>query len=204
MGKPPNIAAKTAQNGARSERRAKLSAKPSVPTARKYLCDHGVSAEFAESCGVKIQRGRIIFDKFEPMTGALLDSGRSRPLDPQPDPKTGKLMKFVQKRGTESRLYFPRVLDWRAAFLDTSIPLFLVESECFALALAERGYYAIGTGGKDNIFLSGSKRTALHPDFDEIQLRGRKVYLMFDADDKVNPQVRASIEAAARLLSEAA
>jgi Domain of unknown function (DUF3854) len=204
MGKRPNVTKKVSKNGRPQKHTARLPVKLSVPTARKYLSEHGVSVEFAQRCGVKIQPGRIIFPKYDPMTGELLDSGRIRPMDPKPDPKTSRMMKFIQRRGTESRLYFPKFWDWKSAFLDTSIPLFLVESECSALALAERGYHAIGTGGKDNIFLSGSKRTALHPDLDGIRLRGRKVYLMFDADDKVNPQVRASIEAAASLLSEAA
>jgi hypothetical protein len=177
--------------------------KTAKPWAEKYLEDRAVDLDFAKRCGVKVYGERVMFPRIHPLTGNDLNASSTRHQTPPTDPKTGKAMKFTRRPGVGNVLYFPRCLDWKTAFSDTSIDLYVVESECSALALAQRGLYAIGTGGKDNVFMAGTKRQTLHEHFSLIKLRGRRVFLGFDGDMAINPQVRDSVEAAAKLFAEA-
>jgi hypothetical protein len=171
--------------------------------AEQYLEDHAVPVAFAKENHVKLYDARIIFQRIHPLTGEILDASSIRHKEPPLDPKTGKPMKFTRKRGAANVLYYPAHWNWKLAFNDTSTDLYIVESECSALALAMLGLVAIGTGGKDMVFMAGTKKQKLHEDFEQIKLAGRKVYLLFDGDTASNPEVKASVDAAAKLFAEA-
>jgi len=179
-------------------------AKPKVkPWAEQYLTDHAVSVEFALRSHVKIYDDRILFHRICPLTGRDLDATSTRHKVPPIDTKTGKPMKFTRKRGGGNVLYFPSSLNWKPAFADTSVDFYIVESECSALALAERDFYAIGTGGKDGVFMAGTKKQKLHEYLSNIKWSGRRVLLAFDGDVLTNQDVRESAHAAAKLFAEA-
>ncbi len=180
----------------------KATRKTAKPWAEQYLQDRAVDVEFAKRCGVKVYDERIVFPRIHPLTGNDLNASSTRHQTPPTDPKTGKAMKFTRRPGVGNVLYFPRCLDWKTAFSNTSIDLYIVESECSALALAQRGLYAIGTGGKDNVFMVGTKKQKLHEQFNLIKLTGRRVLLAFDGDMATNPLVRDSVQAAAKLFRE--
>ncbi len=152
---------------------------------------------------VKLCDDRILFHRICPLTGKDLDATSTRHKVPPTDPKTGKPMKFTRKRGGGSVLYFPSCLNWKLAFADTSVDFYIVESECSALALAEHDIYAIGTGGKDGVFMAGTKRQKLHEYFSNIKWGGRRVLLAFDGDALTQEDVRESAHAAAKLFAEA-
>jgi hypothetical protein len=173
------------------------------PWPNQYLEGRAVDVEFAKANNVELHDDRNIFVKHHPLTRARLDSSRTRHRVPPLD-KDDKPMKFTQRRHGEGFPYFPVHWDWSRIFTDTSIDLYIVESECSALALAQRGVAAIGVGGCDGVFMAGTRRQKLHPIFSEMVLKGRKIYIVFDADTKLNKNVHDAEQAAAKLFGEAA
>ena len=171
------------------------------PWSEQYLEEHAVTVEFAEANNVEIHGDRIIFVKHHPLSRARLDSSRTRHKVP-PIGKDGKPMKFTQRHG-EGFPYFPAHWDWARIFTDPAVDIFIVESECSALAGAQRGLVVIAVGGCDGAFMPGTHRQKLHPIFSEMVLKGRKVYIVFDADAKSNKNVHDAEQAAAKLFSEA-
>jgi hypothetical protein len=182
--------------------RRRRKAQPETLWAKQYLEERDVPIEFAEQNGVQLCEEYIVFEKRHPLSGALLTSSRTRHKVPPLDPKTGKPMKFTQKRG-QSAPYFPKHWNWNHVFETPSIDIFIVESECSALSAARHGWAAIAVGGCDGVFMSGTHRQKLHPIFSEIKLKGRRVYIVFDADSKNNSNVHAAEQAAAKLFAEA-
>src|SRR5262245_31183682 len=104
----------------------------------------------------------------------------------------GATVKYLQPARSGVRLFRP--VTSRAAVDDPSIPLWLIEGEKKALAGVQLGLAAIGILGVEGWHLAG--QMTLHPDFDAIPLRGRRVELAIDGDVHHNPNVR---RAAARL-----
>jgi putative DNA primase/helicase len=98
-------------------------------------------------------------------------------------------IKYLQPRRSGVRIYFP------LATLDTVLhsdePLYLVEGEKKALAVAQTGLAAIGLCGIDGWHVRGARE--LHPDLDDIGLSGRVVNVIPDADVRTNPAVRAAV-----------
>jgi hypothetical protein len=109
--------------------------------------------------------------------------------------KTGTV-KYLQPRGSGLRLFFP------LASLDAAIrdihPLYLVEGEKKALAVAQLGLSAVGFCGIEGWHVGGSR--ALLVDFDVIPLRRRIVELVPDGDVVTNPAVRRGTERFAQAL----
>lgn len=118
------------------------------------------------------------------------------------DAPPGK-QKYTQPSGAGPRLYFaPQYTRWRAGME----PILITEGEKKALALgcrlgARAGAVGIGgvwnwTGGKDR------DRRILIEDFNQIDLRGRRVYIVFDSDADTNHQVLVAERELARAITE--
>ncbi len=167
----------------------------------QYLEEHAVTVEFAKANNVEIHDDRNVFVKHHPLSKARLDSSRTRHRVPPLD-KDGRPMKFTQRHG-EGFPYFPVHWDWSRIFTNPIVDIFIVESECSALAGAQRGLVVIAVGGCDGVFMPGTRRQKLHPIFSEMVLKGRKVYMVFDADAKSNKNVHDAEQATAKLFAEA-
>ena len=106
--------------------------------------------------------------------------------------RCGSTVKYLQPPRSGIRLFRP--VSSRDAVRDASAPLWIIEGEKKALAGAQLWLAAIGILGVEGWHLAG--QMTLHPDFDDIPLRGRRVELALDGDIQHNPNVR---RAAARL-----
>lgn len=94
-------------------------------------------------------------------------------------------VKYLQPRGSGVRLFFPlATLD---AVLTSDAPLWFVEGEKKALAVAQLGLPAVGFCGIEAWHRTGTRE--LLSDFDAIPLRWRVVELMPDGDMQSNPNV---------------
>lgn len=196
--RPKYQAPTAAKRAARRKQQTKSAKKP---WAESYLEERAVTVEFAEANDVKLGKDRVVFVKTHPLSNAPLDSSRTRHEKPPLD-KHGKPMKFTQKRG-ESFPYFPKHWDWKEIFADPSFEIYIVESECSALAAAQREFIAIAVGGCDGAFMAGTHRQKLHPIFSEMVLKGREVFIVFDGDSNTNDNVHNAEQATAKLFAEA-
>jgi hypothetical protein len=169
--------------------------------ADQYIEERGFDRAFAEQNGVEIERDRIVFLKFHPLTGGRIEGSRTRLREPITI--KGKIAKFIQRKNTESFPYFAPCLNWKAIFTDASCPIVVSEGETRALTGAKHHIPVIGCGGVDGVFMAGTHRQKLHPIFDEIVLKGRTIFICFDADAELNSNVGAAENAAARLFVEA-
>jgi hypothetical protein len=103
--------------------------------------------------------------------------------------------KYVTRRRSQPRLFFPLATLPQA--LDSDEPVFLVEGEKKALAVAQLGLPALGLESVWSWHARGSR--ALLDDFGFIRLKGRVVELVPDSDVRVNPMIAQS----ARRLADA-
>jgi hypothetical protein len=104
-------------------------------------------------------------------------------------------IKYLQPRRSGVRLYIPLATPERALHSDE--PLWCVEGEKKALAVAQLGLPAIGFCGIEGWHVAGSR--ALLPDFDSIALN-RTVKLLPDGDVATNLDVRRGAIRFARAL----
>jgi len=111
----------------------------------------------------------------------------------------GPTVKYLQPPRSGTRLFFP--LATLPAVVDSEAPLWLVEGEKKALAVAQRGLPAVGIAGINAWSVAGSRR--LHPDFDRISLMGRLVELVPDSDWQTHRQVSAAVSALVTALAGA-
>ncbi len=84
-------------------------------------------------------------------------------------------------------VYFPPLLPWRK-YIQGQDPLFITEGEYKAACATARGYACVALGGVWN-FCSRKNGVQLLPVFDELNLAGRDVYIIYDSDSVSNPQV---------------
>lgn len=119
--------------------------------------------------------------------GGWLDHVRMK-IFPTLTTETG-MIKYLQPRRSGVRIYFPiATLD---AVLRTADPLYIIEGEKKALAVAQLGLPSIGICGIEGWHLAASQR--LHPDLDDVGLHGRTVNLVPDADVRTNPAVHRAV-----------
>ncbi len=135
--------------------------------------------------------------------GGWMDHVRMKIFPTLETPK-GKIKYLQPKRsGVRSgvRIYFPlATLD---AVLHTADSLWFVEGEKKALSVAQLDLPAIGFCGIDGWHVKGS--TDLHPDLDDVGLRGRVVNVIPDGDWRTNHAVYVAIQRlAAALLARGA
>jgi hypothetical protein len=141
-----------------------------------------------------------------PLLGFEAPAVRHAYLIPFPDPRGGWMdhvrmkvfpplstdegtIKYLQPRRSGVRIYFPlATLD---AVLRSADPLYIVEGEKKALSVAQLGLPAIGICGIEGWHLAGAR--ALHPDLDDVGLRGRIVDVIPDGDWRTNPDVARAV-----------
>jgi hypothetical protein len=122
---------------------------------------------------------------------------RARPDDPREDAdKPGKFTKYEQPAKTGVALDVPPQA--RPVLSDPSKRLWIVEGEKKADSLVSRGECAIDVLG----VWSWKREGRPLPDWDEIRLVGREVFVAFDSDAERNAQVRLARSSLARYLKE--
>jgi DNA primase len=120
--------------------------------------------------------------------GGWMDHIRLKVFPTYTDAK-GQTVKYLQPKQSGVRCYFP--LATLGAVLHAADPLYLVEGEKKALAVAQDGVPTVGLCGIEGWHLKGA--TALHPDLDDVGFDGRIVNLIPDADYRTNPAVARAV-----------
>jgi hypothetical protein len=117
--------------------------------------------------------------------------------------KDGSLVKFLSSRSGDNFPFIPRAT-W-AAREKSSHPLFLTEGPCKALSILQSGGLPIAVSGAWMAAKTNAKRALeLHPAIREnFVLRGRTVFLAFDADYASNPAIRQALIRTAILFHKA-
>lgn len=105
----------------------------------------------------------------------------------------GKVSKYELPAGTSARLDVPPRC--RPALADPAIPLWITEGQKKADALASRGAAAAALLGVWN-FLGRDETGSvkLLADFDYVAWNRRRVYIVFDSDVMLKPQVRRALD----------
>jgi hypothetical protein len=107
-----------------------------------------------------------------------------------PEDLKHETVKYLQSKGREPRLYFV------AACLRDVVagdePLWLVEGEKKAIAVAQLGLPAVGFCGVEGWHRQGT--TPLLPDFDGLRLRDRIIELVPDGDYQTNLDVKRAVQ----------
>ena len=101
---------------------------------------------------------------------------------------TKKPPRYSQLLNTLPRFYFPARVDWEYTNADVGEPIAITEGEKKAEKACKAGIPTIAVGG---VWAWRSKKKGIPAikDFDAIEWKGRKVWLVFDNDLMVNPLV---------------
>jgi hypothetical protein len=118
-----------------------------------------------------------------------------RPDNPRHDGE-GRLIKYETRAGHRQVLDANPILGERLR--DPNDPLIVTEGVRKADAAISKGYVAVALPGvwcwrKDGVAL---------PEWEDIKLYGRDIYVAFDADTKTNPHVRKALNGLCRFLHE--
>ena len=108
----------------------------------------------------------------------------------------GHSVKYLQPRGSHPRVYF--IARCLREVLEGDDPLWIVEGEKKALAIAQLGRPTIGICGVEG--WHSRQSCLLLDDFDAIHLKDRVVELLPDSDFQTNPDVRRAVEGFGRAL----
>lgn len=165
---------------------------------RSGLTDETIRAHYIRSVPPAMIPRLLGFDRdgivsallfpFRSPAGGFMDHVSVKVFPPLTDQHEHQV-KYLQPRGTPPRLYF--TLAGLQALHDHR-PLWLVEGQKKALAVAQLGLPAVGFCEIEGWHRSGSRD--LIPDFDAVQLTGRTVELLPDGDVQSNPLVRQAVE----------
>ena len=191
-----------------------------IPESRfavEYLLARGIKLDVALALGVDISangshprgiyRSRLGFDTWDnSMLPDVIEESLWFPcltaqgniksyfcrVFPPPRDKEGRPAKFLTpKDGTGYPFIVPAV--WEVASKPNH-PLCLTEGPVKALAVLQAGGLPIGLGGVwMATTIDKEDRSDLHPVLAEFQWRGRRVFLVFDADFSTNPSVRQAL-----------
>jgi len=131
---------------------------------------------------------------FPDPAGGFMNQIRIKIFPPLKD-EDGHSIKYLQPKHSGVRLFFPLATLDRVLGADS--PLWLVEGEKKALAVAQLGLPAVGFCGIEGWHAGGSRQ--LLADFEVLHLQDRVVELAIDGDVDTNPNVRR----AARRLADA-
>lgn len=126
---------------------------------------------------------------FRAPAGGFMDHVRVKIFPALKDPE-GHTIKYLQRKGSAPRLYF--VAGCLREALEGDSPLWLVEGEKKALAVAQLGLPAVGFCGVEGWHVRGERR--LIEDFDAIRLRTRIVEVLPDGDYQTNPNVKRAVQ----------
>lgn len=103
-----------------------------------------------------------------------------------------KERRYDQPVGMSPEVYLPsclpKGLTWDAILANTDIPITFTEGELKAACATKNGLPTIALGGVWN-FKSKGKGWKRLPWFDDVEWRGRTVFIIFDSDSATNPQV---------------
>jgi hypothetical protein len=133
-------------------------------------------------------RSALLFP-FRSPAGGFMDHVRVKVFPTLADANRHAI-KYLQPKGVPPRLYF--VASCLREALESEAPLWLVEGEKKALAVAQLGLSAVGFCGVEGWHAKGERR--LLADFDAIRLRDRVIELLPDGDYKTNPHVKRAIQ----------
>ncbi len=108
-----------------------------------------------------------------------------------------KAQRYTQPIDSGVHAYFPAIqgTSWAALSKDTKSPLLITEGEKKALAGSLAGFATVGLGGVFNWASDGE----LLPELSVWKWHGRNVFLVFDSDAALNPNIQL---AEARLVDE--
>lgn len=106
-----------------------------------------------------------------------------------------KTLRYTQPARSGIHAYFAPVLDWNRFAADPAEPIIITEGEKKSLAGIKAGFPVIGLGGVFNFAEGG----ALLPELEDFEWTKRDVYIGFDSDAALNPNILA---AEARLVDE--
>ncbi len=163
------------------------------------LTDQTIAAQFIRSVPPAMIGRLLGFDMpslrsalllpFRAPTGGFMDHVRVKAFPTLRD-ADGHSIKYLQPKGSAPRLYF--ISACLREVLEGDAPLWLVEGEKKALAVAQLGLPAVGFCGVEGWHVRGERR--LLPDFDAIRLRDRIVELLPDGDYQTNPDVKRAVQ----------
>lgn len=88
----------------------------------------------------------------------------------------GRQAKYLSPSGSKNRLYIPNSV--RMLLKDPLLPIYLTEGEFKALKLTQEGFPCLGIPGAWGF----SREKKLLPDFEEIDFKNRKVFIILDSD----------------------
>ncbi len=139
--------------------------------------------------------GSALLFPFRATFGGFMDHVRVKIFPALIDAK-GHGIKYLQRRGSAPRLYF--VARCLREVIEGSSPLWVVEGEKKACAVAQLGLPALGIAGVEGWHQAGKDQ--LLADFDRVRLAGRTVEILPDGDYLTNPNVERSVRRFATML----
>ena len=102
-----------------------------------------------------------------------------------------KAMRYIQPPDSVTEAYLCPLINWREVAEDPEQPIMITEGELKAACACKHGLPTVGLGGVWS-FQSGRHNTPMLPVFQELELSGRTVYIVFDSDAVTNPNVVAA------------
>jgi hypothetical protein len=183
------------------------------PAATADLLRSGVTSIEAERAGMfDVDNASLVYPEFKPIEGIIIpyfDSARHlMTFDRGPFCRVrylgqaqqngfayAKPLRYGQPKGSGTRAYFAPIVPWAEILSDPTEPLCITEGEKKALAGVLAGFPVVGLGGVSNFLKDGE----LLPELASAAWRGRDVYICFDSDAQLNPNILA---AEARLVDE--
>lgn len=104
-----------------------------------------------------------------------------------------KPLRYMQPRGSGVCAYFPRgSVDWRVIIGDSTTPIIITEGEKKAARSCLSGHPTIGLGGVYSFRSAGLGLTLL-PELECVVWVQRTVYIIFDSDMRINPNICAAL-----------
>lgn len=118
---------------------------------------------------------------------------------------TTELRKYVQPKGEGIRLYFPPgLVGSERRRRDATLSLLVTEGEKKTLAADSRGLLCVGLSGVSCWSQRQGRKRVLHEDWAHLELRERRVFIVFDSDATTNLRgVRAEEKKLAKALRAA-
>jgi len=163
------------------------------------LTDETIAAQFIRSAPPAMIPRLLGFDMpgirsallfpFRSPAGGFMDHVRVKVFPTLTD-RDGHGVKYLQPKSSLPRLYF--VTSCLREALEGETPLWLVEGEKKALAVAQLGLPAVGICGVEGWHRKGER--GLLADFDDIRLANRIVELLPDGDYQTNPNVKRAVQ----------
>lgn len=109
---------------------------------------------------------------------------------------TKKPVRYVQRKDSPARAYFPPLLQdgatWADVAADPDTDLVITEGELKAACATKHGHPTVGLGGVWSFRATKSMQTWI-PDLEKIEWAGRKVTVCYDSDAVSNPDVQGAI-----------